>query len=153
MAKTERKREFATGRVAQDRGARDGQLESKARSRPTRDRFDEELFVRGESFGVEDWRVLVEARHLLGHPMNTDDHRRRNVDRFEEPTPLRKLLTVTCEYDRLGWIRRYVHRDLAAPVVVRQCLRDERACFRFVISRLRWRPRASWRFSHTSIHV
>ena len=60
----------------------------------------------------------MEPQRLVGRPVHADDHRRRYVGRLEEPAPLRDQLTVTGEDDRLGRIRRDVHRDLPTTVVL-----------------------------------
>jgi hypothetical protein len=68
----------------------------------------------------------VDARHLIliVRAVGTDDHRGRYVGRLEVPAPLRDLLTVTGEHDCLRRIRRHVHRDLPAAVVLER-LGDE----------------------------
>src|SRR5436190_16248155 len=66
----------------------------------------------------------MEPQRLIGQPVCTDDHRGRYVGRLEDPAPLRYHLTVTGEHDRLGRIRRDVHRDLPT-IVVLEPLRDE----------------------------
>ena len=125
MAKPKRERELSTRRVTEHRGAFRGQLDSETRTSPSADVLDEELLVCRESFRVEDGRVLVEPRHLLGQPVDADDHRGRDIGRLEEPTPSREPLSVTREDDCLGRIRRDVRRDLATTVVSEQRLGDE----------------------------
>ena len=48
----------------------------------------------------------MEPQRLIGQPVNTDDHRGRDVGRLKEATPLRDQLTVTGEHDCLGRIQR-----------------------------------------------
>jgi hypothetical protein len=60
----------------------------------------------------------VEPRHLIGQPVNTDDHRGRYIGCFKDLTPLRDELTVTGEHDCLGRVWRDVHRDLPPTVVL-----------------------------------
>ena len=66
----------------------------------------------------------MEPQRLIGQPVDTDDHRGRYVGRLEDSAPLRDQLAVTGEHDCLGRVRRDVHRDLPATVVLER-LGDE----------------------------
>ena len=60
----------------------------------------------------------MESERLIGQPVDTDDHRRRDVKCFEKPTPARDQLTVTGEHHCLRRVRWDVHRDLPSAVVI-----------------------------------
>ena len=66
----------------------------------------------------------MQAQRLIGQPVHADDHRGRHSGRLQDSSPLRYQLAVTGEHDCLGRIRREVHRDLPATVVL-QRLGDE----------------------------
>jgi len=74
--------------------------------------------MRREPLGVKGRRVLLEPQRLVRQPVHADDHRGRHAGRLEGPAPPRDPLAVAGEHDRPGRIRRDVHRDLPATVVV-----------------------------------
>ena len=60
----------------------------------------------------------MDPRHLVGQPMDADDHGGRYVGLLEQRAPLGDTLAVTGEDDRFGPVRRNVHRDLPSAVVI-----------------------------------
>ena len=117
MANPHREGELATGRDAADRGAGGWHIHPETRLHPAADVPDEEGLVRREAVGIEDRRVLVEVRHLVGQAVAADDHGGRCAGRFEEPAPACEPLTVRGEDDGLGGSRWDVDGDRAPPVV------------------------------------
>src|SRR5690242_1190933 len=60
----------------------------------------------------------MEAQHLIGQSMYTNDHRGRYFGILEQPAPLRDSLTITGKDDCFGSVRWNVHRDLPSTVVL-----------------------------------
>src|SRR5215467_8821792 len=71
----------------------------------------------------------MEAQRLIGQAMCTDDHRGRYVGRLKDTSPLRNQLAITSEHDGLGRLRRDIHSDFPATVVLK-LLGDEVSCDR-----------------------
>ena len=94
--------------------------------RPTGDRFEALAPSRCAKTRVDAHPGRASHQPAASHrpAVYTDDHRGRYVGRLEDSAPLRDQLTVTGEHDRLGRIRRDVHRDLPATVVLER-LGDE----------------------------
>src|SRR5215831_760249 len=59
--------------------------------------------------------------------MRTDDHRGRCVGPLKHAAPLRNQLAITGEHDCFGRLRRDIHRDLPAIIVLKR-LSDELSC-------------------------
>ena len=127
MPKPDGEGQLTTRRDAEHRGAFCGQRNSETRARPSAELRDEEPLVCREPFRGESRRVLMEPQRLIGQPVCTDDHRGQYVGCLEDPSPLRYHLAVTGEHDRLGRIRREVHRDPPTTVVL-EALGDELSC-------------------------
>src|SRR6516165_5805671 len=68
----------------------------------------------------------MEPQRLIGQAVYSGDHRGRYVGRLEDTAPLRNQLAITGEHDCLWRLRRDIHRNLSATVVLKR-LGDERS--------------------------
>jgi len=116
----EGERELPARRGAEHRGALRGQRDPEPRPRPPAHVRDEEPLVRREPLRVKDRRVLLQPQRLIRQPVHPDDHHRRHAGRLEGPAPPRDSLAIAGEHHRPGRLRRDVHRDRPAAVVVKR---------------------------------